>query len=196
MWSTTLPGDINPELKAWLTDAGSMTKRIKKHDQDKPTFKLKLLEEDRGCPIDKDEAIFLDPYEMSETIRYRRVTLGCFKEDWIYGHSLFPKALAEQFAGLGDKPLGTMLFSDSKTQRIQMDFQLIDKEHSLYKQIPKSKASNGEKLWARRSVFSRDGYNLIVYEVFLPALCKRLEKKAAKNNGAGPSSPGSHHTPK
>ena len=73
---------------------------------------------------------------------------------------------------LGSRPLAEMLFHDPTVSRLPMEYKQIDRRHPLFQRaacvtnmIDTNKIDNA--LWARRSVFVKQGRPLLVTEVFL-----------------------------
>ncbi|PLP96755.1 chorismate--pyruvate lyase family protein [Cupriavidus pauculus] len=73
--------------------------------------------------------------------------------------------------GLGDSPLATLLYHDTGVCRSRFEYGLLGREHRLFRLarriVPES---HTPRLWARRSVFERQGARLAVAECFLPWL--------------------------
>ena len=66
---------------------------------------------------------------------------------------------------LGSRPLGAVLFADARVMRRPLAFCKLGHRHPLLKNLAQS-----GPLWARRSVFVRDGRRILVTEVFLPGV--------------------------
>jgi chorismate--pyruvate lyase len=77
-------------------------------------------------------------------------------------------------AGLGTRPLGEALFSDPQVRRGPLRFRRLRAPDRRYRGAAAALSARGlpvpQSLWARRSVFSAGGWQLLVTEVFLPAV--------------------------
>jgi chorismate--pyruvate lyase len=72
-------------------------------------------------------------------------------------------------AGLGNQPLGAMLFTHPLVERNALYFKVLRKSHPLYQSAAKS-GDLPDVLWARRSLFVLNKAPLLVTEVFLPGI--------------------------
>jgi chorismate--pyruvate lyase len=72
--------------------------------------------------------------------------------------------------GLGNKPLGELLFSHPLVVRRPLHYKALHAHHPLYRSAVPGDAP--ERLWARRSLFTLHGAPLLVTEVFLPAILR------------------------
>lgn len=143
-------------LRPWLTETGSLTKRLQKCCEG--PFELRLLSEtDIALP---EEAAVLMGVATGALTRAREVHLCCNDTPCIHARSLLPATtLTGARAALGElgtRPLGDALFAFAGLERGPIEI-----------------AETGAG-WARRSVFRIEGAPLLVAEWFLPALesCK------------------------
>jgi len=114
----------------------------------------------------------------------REINLSCSNKPLIYGRSLFPRTsyvyCKRQLDKLGDRPLGEWLFSDKRIYRLNAQIGKIGKHTRLYQLAMSGLSDRPVNLWGRRSVYSVNGYPLLVIEIFLPPLIKCIDtwKKA------------------
>ena len=163
----------SPVMANWLTHRASLTARLVarcKH------FRVQRLHQGLSiCLADEYAAIGLQrPVKVVE----REVVLRCDERAVVYAHTIVPtSANATQwplFAALGEKSLGTTLFSDPLVERGALSYARLRHTHPLMKRIaalqlgPEQEPENC--LYARRSVFKRKGGCLLVTEVFLPGI--------------------------
>lgn len=155
----------------WLTNQQSLTSRLVARCAQ---FQVQRLQQHAArCLPDECEAIGL-----SKRIRVmeRDVLLRCDGVAVVYAHTVVPlTANASQwplFASLGNKSLGTTLFSDPLVVRGALNFALLRTTHPLMRRIASLNllGSQTTTLHARRSLFTRHGSSLLVTEVFLPAI--------------------------
>ncbi|MEW5903618.1 MAG: chorismate lyase [Pseudomonadota bacterium] len=166
-WSTATIG-CPPELLPWLHDHGSLTQRIQRHCHH---FAVDPLRSGLSA-IAHDEAALLGvrPQQLAFS---REVFLLADSVPVVFAHS----ACAQQhlqgdwaaLAGLGNTPLGAMLFSHPQVTRQPLHFKALREHHPLHRRIAELHAIP-ELLWARRSLFTLHGAPLLVTEVFLPAI--------------------------
>jgi chorismate--pyruvate lyase len=85
----------------------------------------------------------------------------------VFARSILPRSSLRgawrKLARLGNRPLGAALFSDPKVVRLPLAYRKLGLRHPMRKEIGRP-----GPLWARRSVFLRDGYAILVTEVFMP----------------------------
>ncbi|MFN3594217.1 MAG: chorismate--pyruvate lyase family protein, partial [Thiobacillaceae bacterium] len=102
----------------------------------------------------------------------REVMLLCDEHPLVFAHSVIPRAgLAgpwRSLSRLGNRPLGEALFADPRIVRHPLQYRRLDRRHPLYHSAVRHLSVRPSWLWARRSVFCRDGYPILVTEVFLP----------------------------
>jgi chorismate--pyruvate lyase len=96
-------------------------------------------------------------------------------------------------AGLGARPLGEALFSDPRVRRGPLAFRWLRAPDPRYLRAASALAARGlpvpSGLWARRSVFSAGHWQLLVTEVFLPAVACLDPAPAPACAGAPPGLP-------
>lgn len=178
----------------WLVDKGSLTKRLQ---QRYANFSVQAVVVKYAKPISDEAALLRSP--SYKTALIREVLLMGDNQAVVFAHSVLPRAsLRGAWHGLGrlgNKPLGATLFANPKVQRTPLSYKKLSANHALYQRAIQSLAqplaqhlsdhvSNHvlqaplhEKpryLWARRSIFSLDGANIMVTEIFLPQLLLKL----------------------
>lgn len=73
--------------------------------------------------------------------------------------------------GLRACPLATLLYHDANVQRSPFEYGRLGREHRLFRLARRiAPESHTTRLWARRSVFERQGARIAVAECFLPWL--------------------------
>ena len=144
-------------LKPWLLDTGSLTKRLK--NAFPGTFEVQVLYHDWGRPT-HDERRFLS-MEEREQASIREVVLVCNGQPRVYARSILPASSLEgknrQLLFLKNRPLGAFIFAQPDLQRGPIE-------------LTRAPAQNGETLWGRRSRFTLDNKPLAVCEYFLPGM--------------------------
>lgn len=166
-WHSTLVG--RQPYRPWLTNNGSLTAALKSRC---PGLQVKRLRQALDRPhADEFTLLGLAPKERA---LIREVILLCDDRPLVFAHSVIPRAgLAgpwRSLSRLGNRPLGEALFTDPRIVRNPLQFRRLDRRHPLYRCAVSQLTERPCCLWARRSVFCRDGYPILVTEVFLPEL--------------------------
>lgn len=152
-------------------DAGSMTKKIKKLSSDQ--MSIVVLNHSWQKPHESERTLL--PCEDVWGIG-REVVLNGINQPWIYARSFFPtavvKAHGQQFAGLGQRPLGEILFSDPKVSRSDFSIACLLPGHREYQKAADALKLSPEFMWARRSQFYLPSGVIVLLEVFSPLMEK------------------------
>jgi len=161
--------NIDQPTLDWLFDEGSLTRRLTRlslaHFSVTPLF-------EGWQPLRDDECLALGIVPGAEGW-VREVYLRGHGEPWVFARSVASRSALERggldLETLGSRSLGELLFCDQAFVRHPI-------EVSTYPQrwLPAEAAHDG--LWGRRSRFERDGLDLLVAEVFLPALWRAAKE--------------------
>jgi chorismate lyase len=167
-------------LRAWLTDPGSLTSRIRLRCV---TFSVTVL---RQClaGVHRDEAAVLG-LRRGELAWVREVLLVADGCPVVFARSVLPRRNVRGawnlFHGIGSRPLGAALFADPRITREPLACACLDRRDARYHYALRATGAEGQAfdvavrpaaLWARRSMFRLHGRGLLVTEVFLPAILK------------------------
>ena len=154
-------------LRSWLTERGSLTRRIEDHCRD---FRVDLLSQTLDV-VGRDECTVLGVRPRARCM-VREVSLNCARRSLVFAHSVVaPRALKgpwRMLATLGTRPLGAALFADPRVRRYELRYRALNRGHELYRRACALLARPPVRLWARRSLFVLRGSRLLVTEVFLP----------------------------
>jgi len=158
-----LATSLDQPTLGWLFDEGSLTRRLTRLSHDH--FSVTPLFEG-WQPLRDDECAALG-LALGAQGWVREVYLRGHGQPWVFARSVASRTALERggldLETLGSRSLGELLFCDQAFVRHPI-------EVCSYPQgwLPVEVASAG--LWGRRSRFERDGLDLLVAEVFLPAL--------------------------
>jgi chorismate--pyruvate lyase len=125
------------------------------------------------CWIDECEEIGLNKIEK---VHAREVLLHCDDVPAVYAHTVLPlNSTANQwplFKSLGEKSLGSTLFSDPQVKRGALQFARLRPNHPAIQRAQQIVKHNDfdQPLFARRSLFYRRGGVMLVTELFLPGI--------------------------
>lgn len=169
-WSTHLPADVNPLLRAWLTEAGSLTARLIAHSTQ---FRVRRIRQSSGL-VGRDEQHILQlPRRLQ--VHQRDVILESDGRPVIFAQSCVPfSATATDwpiFSRLGERSLGSILFGDPLVQRGPLQFARLPSRHRLSLQLQSALGCHDDvTLFARRCLYRRRHGVLLVSEIFLPCI--------------------------
>lgn len=191
-WHRVVPA--LPGQRAWLTGEGSLTQRLKRASG---AFEVVRLAQGRGGASSDEAECIRAPAPGQARSQWwqeqrvprrgaprrlatlaREVLLVCDGLPTVFAHSVIDaSALRGRWrwlAGLGTRPLGEALFSDPQVRRGPLRFRRLRAPDRRYRGAAAALSARGlpvpQSLWARRSVFSAGGWQLLVTEVFLPAV--------------------------
>lgn len=155
--------------RQWLQDRGSLTKRIQNRCAH---FSVKTIFQSlRRIYVDERQTIRV---RADEWAMVREVFLYCGDTPVVFAHSTVARknlrGAWRALNGLGNKSLGTMLFSNPRIKRTPLEFKKIRRGHFLYDRACVSLQAKPTYLWARRSLFTSHGQSILVTEVFLPSI--------------------------
>jgi chorismate--pyruvate lyase len=155
----------DPVLKNWLLHTGSLTERLQSHCQD---FRVEVLAQSQQLATAEEyQQLDVPPGgQCQNKWQVREVILHGDNQPWVFARSVIPQVLCEQdFANLGDKPLGQLIFNDNRFTRLPFQLMCMQPTNTWPKayELPDT-----EQLWGRRSVFRYQQLSMMVAEIFLP----------------------------
>lgn len=178
-WRAQLAGGAcDPLLRSWLTEPDSLTARCQRACSD---FRVRLLNFGKGRALADESAGEAAGGQAGRGLAWvREVVLECDGRPVIFAHTTLSTAtkgrLSRWMAGLGNRSLGSLLFSYPGFERGAIEFLRLDARHPLYRRAAAlgELGALGATLWARRSLHRLGGQQVLVTEVFLPAIrdCK------------------------
>lgn len=160
-------GPLDAELASWLREPGSLTARCQRNCRQ---FRVRLLRYEKGHAL-ADEGLRLKPSRAPAWVR--EVALECDGVPVIFAHTTLSTAshgrLSRWLSRLGSNSLGSLLFTHPGFRRGAIEFRRLDKRHPLFQRAA-ALGAPGDTLWARRSLHRLGAQQVLVTEVFLPAL--------------------------
>jgi chorismate--pyruvate lyase len=170
-WLPRVPHSLSSQLRAWLLETGSLTRRVQAACSSAHPFSLRVLQHGFAA-AHRDELPLLGLHDRA---RVREILMASGATPLVFAHSVIShrdlKGAWAVLDGIGGRSLGSVLFSDHQVRRGALHFRRIDARHPLYrKALPWCGKIAPASLWARRAVFERMGRPLIVTEVFLPGV--------------------------
>lgn len=150
------------EVRAWLFNQDSLTRRLTALSQD--GFSVTPLQQG-WQRLRSDECTALGVADGSQGW-VREVYLRGHGQPWVFARSVAARSALEgsglALDQLGSRSLGELLFSDRAFDRGEL-------QACRYPAPWLPPEAREERLWARRSCFSRAALGVLVAEVFLPA---------------------------
>lgn len=168
------PPHGNRALRPWLTEAGSLTVRLRNHAPKDMTFRVRVLRQGKARPH-RDEAALLG-WDHHRLCLVRDVVLAFNDQAVVFAHTLIPLGRHHHpwrwLDRIGHKPLGAVLFTHGGIRPGPHAYRRLDQRHPLHRAArawcPATTAPR--HLSARRAAFTLAGSSLVVTEVFLPSL--------------------------
>lgn len=170
----TLPGKV----QSWVYEPGSLTQRLRNHYGD--AVGVNVLLQQWNTPF-LTERKLLKLHENKYSL-IREVLLHADGKPLILARTVIPpktvKVAKSNLAHLGNRPLGEVIFSYPKLERIEMDVTLINstpvEQRPVWTQSAIDKASIDQAMWGRRTVYAIAQRQMLVSEFFLPGALEIL----------------------
>jgi len=155
---------LDPTLKAWLFDQGSLTQKL--ISLSNQHFRVKVLQQKiERAQFSEYRALKLNSRRWTVV---REVILYGNNTPWIYARTIIPlstlKGKLRRLHYLGSRPLGGALFADPSLRRKTVEIASVAAQH-----LP-TKARGVQPLMGRRSLFILKDKPLLVAEIFLEEL--------------------------
>ena len=114
----------------------------------------------------------------------RQIYLLCNGQPWVFARTVIPKSTLRgaqhQLAHIGDKSLGSILFSDPTMRRDIIEITCMRNEQSVFNIATRSLIEKPNLIWGRRTVYYLSKKPLLVSEFFLPNIIKHSPSKCYK----------------
>jgi chorismate lyase len=161
---------IDPNVQSWLTDEGSLTKRLKLFCPDQ--FSVLVLSMKWVKPERSEAQLLKIP--LSQKVLLREVYLQCADKLCVYARSVIPLSTLQgehrRLKYLGNKPLGEYLFASPNLHRETIQWNKLSANSALLRSLTQHSIDADSQIWGRRSLFKIDKKSLLVSEFFLPHL--------------------------
>ena len=169
-WSSHLPANVDPALRAWLIETGSLTARLVAYSSH---FRVRRIRQSIGLVGRDAQAILQLPRRVQ--VHQRDVVLECDGRPVVFAQSCVPfSATASDwpiFSRLGERSLGSILFGDPLVHRAPLQFARLSRHHPLFMQLEAVLGRQDElMLFGRRCLYRRQRGVLLVTEIFLPCI--------------------------
>ena len=155
-------------VQSWTYESGSLTRRLRSCYGDAVAVKV-LLQRWRTPFLTERRLLKLPERQYSLT---REVLLHAGGKPLILARTIIPasaiNAAKSNLSHLGNRPLGEIIFSYPKLERIAMDVALIDP--STWTQSAIAEAGIDQPIGGRRTVYALAHKQMLVSEFFLPEI--------------------------
>lgn len=168
-WRTSRPGCrrlIPASAQSWIYEPDSLTQRLRDYYGD--AVSVAVLFQQRSRPFFSERRLLkLDNARHSLV---REVLLYAEDRPLILARTVIPektlKGAQRNLARLGNRPLGEVIFSHPKLERLEMDITRVQ-PYNWSKSVRESYHLE-QPLWGRRTVYALQHRQLLVSEFFLP----------------------------
>lgn len=164
----TLPENV----QSWVYEPGSLTQRLRDYYGD--AVGVNVLLQQWNTPF-LSERKLLKLHENKYSL-IREVLLHADGKPLILARTVIPpktvNVAKSNLAHLGSRPLGEVIFSYPKLERIEMDVTVINstpsEQRPVWTQSAIDKANIDQPMWGRRTVYAIAQRQMLVSEFFLP----------------------------
>ncbi len=164
------PSSLSPRARGWLENRGSLTQLIQRRCRG--DFQVKPVFQSLARAVGDELAVM--NLRRKELALVREVYLYCGSTPVIFAHSVVARkdlrGAWRGLSGLGNRSLGTVLFTNPVVERTPLRFKKLNPAHPLFSRACRNLREKPSGLWARRSLFSLRGQSILVTEVFLPSI--------------------------
>jgi chorismate--pyruvate lyase len=168
-WVVNHPGvrhRIPTNVQSWIYEPGSLTQRIKDHYGD--AFAVKVLFHQWRLPFLSECRLLQQPH--NKYCLTREVLLTGDKQPLILARTIIPaqtlKGTQRALSRLGNRPLGEVIFSYPKLQRLEMDIACVEISNWSSTIIDQTRIKGPQ--WGRRTIYAIQHRQMLVSEFFLP----------------------------
>lgn len=151
--------------RSWLLEPASLTRRCQRMCRH---FGVRLLAQSR-------QAAHCDESRPGRQM-VREVLLECDGQAVIFAHSVLSTvrsgSLGRWYGRLGQRSLGSLLFSHPGFRRGAIELTRLDQRHALHARVEAALGQAMPVLWARRSRHRYGQHSVLVTEVFLPEILR------------------------
>lgn len=166
-WHNQIDPNLHINLQEWLAYSGSFMQRLQSYG----------IEDARVCVLSERWEV---PEEWERTVLnmdrvapvlIREVSIESEDQQWMFARAIIPSSILQEkpeLSILGTRPLGSVLFADSRIKRSEFNFTSITPLMLWYQKISYYMKKTYHVLPARRSLFYLKQNSLLLTEVFFP----------------------------
>lgn len=161
---------IPENIQSWTYESGSLTQRLRNYYG--TGVAVKVLLQRWQTPFLSERRLLKLPEHQYSLIR--EVLLHVNGKPLILARTIIPastvKTAKSNLSKLGSRPLGEIIFSYPKLERIAMDITLINP--AIWTQSALAEVDIQQPIWGRRTVYAIAHQQMLVSEFFLPEILK------------------------
>ncbi|MFW5443750.1 MAG: chorismate--pyruvate lyase family protein [Methylococcaceae bacterium] len=176
-WKKKHPGIIQnfpANVHSWVYEKGSLTRRLRNHYGSSVTVEI-LFHRWKPAFLSECELLKL-PHQQFNLIR--EVLLHADGKPLILARTILPeqtiKIAKRNLSHLGNRPLGEVIFSYPKLERLDLNTCRISP--NLWTQTLQKKVSIKREIWGRRTVYAIQKRPMLVSEFFMPGALELFNK--------------------
>lgn len=175
-WKTSHPGikqTLPDDVKSWVYETSSLTRRLRDFYGKAVTVEILFH---RWRPAFLSECLLLKlPHQQYNLIR--EVLLHADGKPLILARTILPektiKIAKRNLSHLGTRPLGEVIFSYPKLERL--DLNICQIKPNQWMQSLSKKVQINQKIWGRRTVYAIHQQQMLVSEFFMPGALELLK---------------------
>lgn len=168
-WFSNRPGlhhRIPAQAKSWIYEPDSLTRRLRSCYGEALT--VRVLYQRWGKPFLSEQTLLGLAHTQYSLLR--EVTLYVDQTPLILARTVMPaytlKGAQRILSRLGNRPLGEVIFSYPKLQRLEMNITLV--EPQTWSSPITEQIKINQQIWGRRTVYAIKHRQMLVSEFFLP----------------------------
>ncbi|MGR9045223.1 MAG: chorismate--pyruvate lyase family protein [Gammaproteobacteria bacterium] len=172
-WTVNRPGErhgLPLAAQSWIYEPGSITQRLRSYYGN--AVQVKILFHQWQTPFLSERKLL--KLNNNRYALIREVLLQAEGKPLVLARTIIPgatvKAARRNLSHLGNRPLGEVIFSYPKLERMEMDFTLVAPETWTPEAVQKTPID--QATWGRRTVYAIRHRKLLVNEFFLPEALK------------------------
>ncbi len=163
---------LSNNVQSWVFESGSLTQRLRNFYGAGVGVKI-MFQQWQPPFLSERRLLRLPEHKYSLT---REVLLHINGRPLILARTIIPettiKAAKSNLSRLGNRPLGEIIFSYPKLERIAMDVTLINLP--TWSPLAKLEAGISSPIWGRRTVYAIAQKQMLVSEFFLPEILRDI----------------------
>ncbi len=169
LWRENISGlrhKLPQHIQSWAYESGSLTQRLRRYYGTRVT--VKILRQQWHTPFVSERRLLqLPEHHYSLT---REILLHADGKPLILARTIIPASTINiarsNLAHLGTRPLGEVIFSYRKLERVAMAVTRV--EPCLWTPLARAEGQIQQAIWGRRTVYGIRHQQLLVSEFFLP----------------------------
>ena len=155
-------------LYAHLADDGSLTRRVRETCPQQ--FEVRLIDHRQVRPLPAERDLL--GLQTDDAALARQVFLCCGGEPRVFARTIIGlvernRPLTSRIEHLGQQSLGSILFRDPLAEKREMHLVELPLTHGFFQGVEMPGFNATKKTWVRRSLYTWEGCDLVVYEAFI-----------------------------